>query len=172
MQSVIDIRKQQRGVMKKCYTEKKSRNKTRRVCEEDDCYLDEYRPFKRSRRQVQKDKILSLQVIILYLKENYFMWCKEYGNKQMHRIDILLWHITGRSSIMNQQMKLMCQPTFGPYLRINIQLPDIQFQGKSSLGQDENLSLTFIKIAMRKKQGQNYQKQFSPLQPCVNPGQQ
>ena len=44
--------------MKKSYTEKKIRNKTRRVCEEDDCYLDEYRPFKRARRKGEKDENL------------------------------------------------------------------------------------------------------------------
>ena len=39
MQSVIDVRKKEREVMKKGSTERKSRNKMRRVCEEDDCYL-------------------------------------------------------------------------------------------------------------------------------------
>ena len=42
MQSVIGIRKQENYVTKKGSTERKSRNKIRRVCEEDDCYLDGY----------------------------------------------------------------------------------------------------------------------------------
>ena len=52
--SVIYLRKQDRGFMKKESTEIKFNNKTRRFCEEGDCYLDEDRPFKRSRRQGDK----------------------------------------------------------------------------------------------------------------------
>ena len=45
-------------VTKKGSTERKFRNKMRRVCEEGDCYLDEYHPFKRSFRQGDKDEDL------------------------------------------------------------------------------------------------------------------
>ena len=61
MKSVIAIRKQYRGVMKKGSTERKSRNKMRRFCEEDDCYLDEDCHFKRARRQGDKDENLVLK---------------------------------------------------------------------------------------------------------------
>ena len=54
MQSVIDIHKQEREFTKKGYTDRKFKNKTRRVCEEDDFYLDEGRPFKRSHHQGEK----------------------------------------------------------------------------------------------------------------------
>ena len=46
MQSMIFIRKQDRGVIKKRSIERKFGNKMRHVCEEDDCYLDKYCPFK------------------------------------------------------------------------------------------------------------------------------
>ena len=51
MQSVITIWKQDRGGIKKGYTDIKFRNKIRRVYEDDELYLDKYRPFKRSRLQ-------------------------------------------------------------------------------------------------------------------------
>ena len=79
IQYVIDIRKQERHLMKKGSTYSKFRNKMRRVCEEDDCYLDGDCPFNRARIQGEKGKTFSLQVIILYSKENYFMRCKGYG---------------------------------------------------------------------------------------------
>ena len=60
-------------------------------------------------------KTLLLKVTILYSMENHFICCKRYGENYIPRIDTLLWHITGRSSAMKLQMKLMCQPTFGPY---------------------------------------------------------
>ena len=47
---------------------------------------------------------------------------------------------------MNLQMKLMRQPHIGPYSSINIQLPYLQLQDKISLGQDEKLSLAYIKM--------------------------
>ena len=79
MQSVIDIHKQDRDVMKKASTNITFRNKMRPVCEEDDCYLDKERPFKRARRQAEKYETLLLQVTVLYSKENSFVWCKGYG---------------------------------------------------------------------------------------------
>ena len=69
----------------------------------------------------------------------------------MIRIDTLLCNITVRSRIMNLQMKSMCQPTFGPYSRINIKLPDLQLQYKSSLGQDAKLSLPLINMIKSNK---------------------
>ena len=42
--------------MKKGPTERKFRNIMRCVCEEYDCYLDQDRPFKRARRQGEKDE--------------------------------------------------------------------------------------------------------------------
>ena len=74
MQSVIDIHKQDRDVMKKASTNITFRNKMRPVCEEDDCYLDKDRPFKRVRRQGDKYEKLLLQVTILHSKENYIVW--------------------------------------------------------------------------------------------------
>ena len=38
-------------------------------------------------------------------------------------------------------MKLICKPTFGPYSRIIIQLPDIQLPDKSSLVQGKKIML-------------------------------
>ena len=58
MQSVITIRKQEREVMNKRSTNRKPRNKMRRVCEKDYCYLDEYHPLKISRHQGEKDEDL------------------------------------------------------------------------------------------------------------------
>ena len=55
---MIDIHKQEMEVIKKGSTETKFRNKTRHVCEEDDCYLDNDSPIKRSRRQGEKDENL------------------------------------------------------------------------------------------------------------------
>ena len=54
MQSVINIWKQDRGGIKKGYTDRKFRNKMRCVYEDDEFYLDKYRPFKRSRLQGEK----------------------------------------------------------------------------------------------------------------------
>ena len=54
MQYIIALWKQDREVTKKESTEIKFWNKTRRVCEEYDCYLDEDRPFKRTRQQGDK----------------------------------------------------------------------------------------------------------------------
>ena len=54
MQSISAISKQEREFTNKGYTDRKPRNKMRYVCEEDDCYLDKYRPFKRSRFQEEK----------------------------------------------------------------------------------------------------------------------
>ena len=54
MQYVIDIRKQESGVMNKAYIERKFRNKMRRVCEEDYRYLDKDCTFKIPRRKGDK----------------------------------------------------------------------------------------------------------------------
>ena len=103
--SVIDIWKQERGFTKKGSTEIKSRNKMRRVCEEDEYYLDEDCTLKRYSKHRDKYESLSLQVTILDSRETLFRWCKGYGDYYMPRIDTLLWHITVRSSTMNLHMK-------------------------------------------------------------------
>ena len=72
--SVIDIWKQERGFTKKGSTEIKSRNKMRRVCEEDEYYLDEDCTLKRYSKHRDKYESLSLQVTILDSRENYSMW--------------------------------------------------------------------------------------------------
>ena len=54
IQSVIAIWKQKRYVMKKGSTDIKFRNKIRHVSEEDECYLDEDYPFKRTSLQGDK----------------------------------------------------------------------------------------------------------------------
>ena len=56
MQSVITIQKQDKQFTKKGSTERKFRNKIKRVCEEDDWYLDKDRPFERSCRKGKKDE--------------------------------------------------------------------------------------------------------------------
>ena len=71
MRSIIDIRKQERGVMKKSSTKRKFRNKTRRVCEEVDCYLHGYLPFKRTRRQGEKDENLVVTSDHIIFKGNF-----------------------------------------------------------------------------------------------------
>ena len=58
IQYVIAIQRQYMEVMKKGSTERKFRNKMRRVCEEGDCYLDKYHPIKRSFRHGDKDEDL------------------------------------------------------------------------------------------------------------------
>ena len=58
MQFVIAIWKQQRKVTNKGSTDSKYRNKMRRVCGEDGCYLHEDIPFKRARLPVEKDETL------------------------------------------------------------------------------------------------------------------
>ena len=50
------------------------------------------------------------------------------------------------SNTMSRQIKLMCKPTFGTYLRIYIQLQD-----KSNLGQYARLYLTFCKMQRKNK---------------------
>ena len=58
----------------------KLRNKMRRVCEEDDCYLDGYRPFKISHYQGNKYENLVIKIDHLIFKGNSFVWCKWYVN--------------------------------------------------------------------------------------------
>ena len=58
MHYVIDISEQDKGVTKKGYIERKYTNKTRRVSEEDECYLDEYSTFKRTHYQGENDEEL------------------------------------------------------------------------------------------------------------------
>ena len=58
MQFVIAIWKQQRKVTNKESTDSKYRNKMRRVCGEDGCYLQEDIPFQRARLPVEKDETL------------------------------------------------------------------------------------------------------------------
>ena len=83
-------------------------NKTRHACEEDDCYLDEYCPFKRSRCQEEAyEKLVVTSDHKLDPKKDSFKWCKGYGYNYMPIIETLLWHITGSSSTMNLQMNLM-----------------------------------------------------------------
>ena len=55
--------------MKKGYEYKKFRNKMRRICEEDDCYLDKHHPSKRSRRQGENDKNLFVTSDHIIFKE-------------------------------------------------------------------------------------------------------
>ena len=58
MQSVIDIWEKDRDVTKIGSTERKFRNKMRRICEEDDCYLDKDCTFKRDLRKGDNDEEL------------------------------------------------------------------------------------------------------------------
>ena len=89
-------------------------------------------------------KTFSLQVTILDSTEKLLhvvkrLW-QEIDDKDR---DFVVEYNSG-SNTMNQQMKLMRQPTFGTYLRIYIQLQD-----KISLGQDVRLYLTFFKTTRR-----------------------
>ena len=68
MQSVVDISKQEKDITKKGSTERKLINKIKRVCEEDDCYLYKYFPFKISSHR--RDKYEDLVVTSDHVKFN------------------------------------------------------------------------------------------------------
>ena len=70
---MIAIREQEKKLMKKRYTERKFSNKTRYVCEKEDCYIENIVLSKDPVAREIKMKTLSLQVIILYSKEYSFM---------------------------------------------------------------------------------------------------
>ena len=123
MQSVNDIRKQDRDVMDKGSTERKFMKKQsvflKRMAA---IQTNIFPPKEPITREINMKTFLSL-VIVLYSKENSFMWCKGYFYKQIPMIYTLLFNITGRSCIINIQMKLMCWPTSKTYSRIKLQLP-------------------------------------------------
>ena len=69
MKSVIAIHNQERGVMKKDSTERKSRNKMRHVCEDYEFYLDKHYPFIRVRCQGEKYENLVVTSELIISKE-------------------------------------------------------------------------------------------------------
>ena len=69
---MIDIWKQEMEVMKKGSIYRELRNKMRQDCEEDDCYLDKYCPFKRAHCQVDRDEELVTTSDHIRFKVNFF----------------------------------------------------------------------------------------------------
>ena len=67
-------------------TVSKFRNKTSCVYEEDDYYLENNCPFKRSHLQVEKHKNLVVASDHIIFKGNSFMWRKRYGKNYITRI--------------------------------------------------------------------------------------
>ena len=68
---MIAIRKQYMEVMKKGCTERKFRNKTRLVCEEEDYYLEKYCPFKRSHSQGEVYEKLVVKIDHIIFKRKF-----------------------------------------------------------------------------------------------------
>ena len=68
---MIAIQKQYMEVTKKGCTERKFRNKTGRVCEEEDCYLEKYCTFKRSHSQGEIYEKLVVKIDHIIFKRKF-----------------------------------------------------------------------------------------------------